>query len=68
MQSATETASRLLFFFAKLLHVKPNKHASGEQAKLRAVINEGVSPRRKNKRLLTLLFCLRTTKLSAQFD
>ena len=30
----------------------------------RAAINEGVSPRRKNKRLLTPLFCLGTTKLS----
>ena len=32
----------LLFFFAKLLHQKTQ-----------AAINEGVSPRRKNKRLLT---------------
>ena len=30
----------------------------------RAAINEGVSPRKKDKRLLTLLFCLGTTKLS----
>ena len=52
------TASSLLFFFAKFLHAKP-KHVSGE-----AAINEGVSPRRKNERLLTLLFCLGTTKLS----
>ena len=28
----------------------------------RAAINEGVSPRKKDKRLLTLLFCLGTTK------
>ena len=42
------------FFFAKLLHAKP-KDASGEAACAR---NDGVSPRRKNKRLLTLLFCL----------
>ena len=34
-------------------------------AKPRAPIKEGVSPRRKNKRLLTLLFCLGTTKLSS---
>ena len=33
-------------------------------AKARAAIKEGVSPRRKNKRMLTLLFCLGTTKLS----
>ena len=33
-------------------------------AKPRAARNEGVSTRRKNKRLLTLLFCLGTTKLS----
>ena len=55
----SSTASSLLFFFAKLLHAKP-KHASREAACAR---NKGVSPRRK-KRLLTLLFCLGTMKLS----
>ena len=49
----TLDCEQLLFFFASLL--KPST---------RAEINEGVSPRRKNKRLLTLLFCLGTTKLS----
>ena len=48
-------------FFAKLLHAKSN-HASGERPL--AARNESVSPRRKNKRLLTLLFCLGTTKMS----
>ena len=36
----------------------------GPDLRLRAARNEGVSLRRKNKRLLTRLFCLGTTKLS----
>ena len=40
------------------------RNLSTRAAKPRAVRNEDVSPRRKNKRLLTFLFCLGTTKLS----
>ena len=39
------------------------RNLSTRAAKPPAARNEGVSPRRKNKRLLTLLFCLGTTKL-----
>ena len=40
------------------------RNLSTRAANPRAGRNEGVSPRRKKKRLLTLLFCLGTTKLS----
>ena len=40
------------------------QNLSTRAAKPLAARNEGVSPRRRNKRLLTLLFCLGTTKLS----
>ena len=51
-----QTASTLLIFFAKLLEEK-TKHASRDKRGRRKT-------EKKNKRLLTLLFSLGTTKLS----
>ena len=51
----------LIFFGCVTLKTS---NISTRAAKPLAARNEGVSPRRKNKRLLTLLFCLGTTKLS----
>ena len=51
-----------LVFLCKVSYCTRN--LSTPAAKPRTARNEGVSPRRKNKRLLTLLFCLVTTKLS----
>ena len=55
------TANSVLFFFAKLLHVKP-KDASGEAA---SRDKPGRKPEEKKIRdCWLLLFCLGTTKLS----
>ena len=50
------------YFSLQSYCTKKPKHAGSGEAASRD--KEGVSPRRKNKRLLTLLFCLGTTKLS----
>ena len=50
-----------LIFLCKIIYCTRNPST-------RAALNEGVSPRIKNKRLLTRLFCLGTTKLSRQFN
>ena len=56
---------RAVSYFSLLSYYTQN--LSTQAAKLLAVRNEHVSPKRKKKRLLTFLFCLGTTKLSRLF-
>ena len=58
----SSTRLRAVSYFSLESYCK--RKSSRRVAKPRATINKGISPRRKNKRLLTPLFCLGTTTLS----